>query len=60
MRVTEFYSEKHKERADRALKKAYFIEYVSAQMTLEADLEKEKKRVESVKKKKVTIKDSKS
>jgi hypothetical protein len=33
-----FYSQKHVERAERGLKKAYFPEYVLSQMTLDEEL----------------------
>jgi len=47
----EFYSQKHYERADRHLKKSYFIDFVLSQMTLQEDLEmeeqaKEEKKIE--------------
>lgn len=65
MRVTEFYCEKHYERAERNLKKSYYIDYVLSQMTIGEDLELEKKRHSErkdsdKKKKKVTIKDIKA
>jgi hypothetical protein len=56
MSVTEFYCEKHYDRADRHLKKSYYIDYVLSQMTLEADLELERNKHTDKKKKKVTIK----
>jgi hypothetical protein len=36
--MMEIYSEKHYERAERGLKKSYFVDYVLSQMTLQDDL----------------------
>ena len=38
LQMMEIYSEKHYERAERGLKKSYFVDYVLSQMTLQDDL----------------------
>lgn len=40
LKVMSFYSQKHQERAERGLKKAYYPEYVLSQMTLDEELER--------------------
>ena len=38
IKIMNFYSSKHSERAERGLKRAYFPEYILSQMTIEEDL----------------------
>lgn len=45
LKVMNFYSQKHVERAERGLKKAYFPDYVLSQMTLDEELTLIKKEV---------------
>lgn len=46
LKVMTFYSQKHVERAERGLKKAYYPEYVLSQMTLDEELQTMRKKVE--------------
>lgn len=38
MQISEFYTQKHLERAERGVKKSYYPAYVLSQMTLDEDL----------------------
>jgi len=42
LKIMSFYSQKHGERAERGLKRAYYPDYVLSQMTLDEELQKEK------------------